>query len=456
MALFSTVVALGFCLVTGLIPGWGQWYSANFAYRRQTEAMLQGSFALDSDPRRLGYDMAWAEGGVQQVWGLGVPGWRLPFEWIARLFGYDAFPDRLALAAALAVLTYVLFRLLVFPAGTDPVMQIKRRPEALAGALLLILFPPLLALCRTNFDVYEEAQTYMYLAAIALFAATLSFVRRPTLTRYVILAALAGLAAFVRPTLFVYGLASLFVAWLFTRRQGWQHARSLIGLGVFCAAGGLLFLTNVIRFGSGFEFGHQLNVNVFNPMMYATRFDNPVLSAPLSARLTELFSFLFLVRDNLHCCDGYASGIFPGQAPVTRWRDIYFSTYDLTFLAVIIPAWAASLVIWWRRRAKSSEHICEIALMGIWSLVSAAPLLLLYLNYPVMSSRYMIDFAPSFAAALWVCLHLLFLHARTRYPAQVTIVIALLLTVSAWWLYQIVTTKIFRTPGAGRWLRNSA
>ena len=80
----------------------------------------EGSFALDNDPRTLGYDMAWAEGGVQQVWGLGVPSWRLPFELIAKLFGYDAFPDRLALAAALAALVYVLFRLLVFPQGTDP------------------------------------------------------------------------------------------------------------------------------------------------------------------------------------------------------------------------------------------------------------------------------------------------------------------------------------------------
>ena len=75
----------------------------------------------------------------------------------------------------------------------------------------------------------KRRKAYMYFAALALFAATLAFVRRPTLTRYVILAALAGLAALVRPTLFVYGLASLFVAWLFTRRQGWQHARSSIG-----------------------------------------------------------------------------------------------------------------------------------------------------------------------------------------------------------------------------------
>lgn len=449
LALFAIGVASAICLVTGLIPGWGRWYASNLAYRRQTEAMLHGSLALDDDPRTLGYDMAWAEGGIQQVWGLGVPSWRLPFELIAKLFGYAAFPDRLALAAALALLVYALFRLLVFPPGANPVTQIKRRPEALAGVLLLILFPPLLALCRTKFDVYEEAQAYMYFAALALFAATLSFLRRPTLTRYVILAAFSGLAAFVRPTLFCYGLASMFVAWMFMHRQDRRHAQSLIGLGVFCAAGGLLFLTNAIRFGSGFEFGHQLNVNVFYPMIYATRFANPVLDAPLSTRVTELFSYLFLVRDNLHCCDGYASGIFPGQAPVTRWRDIYFSTYDLTFLAFIVPAWAASLVIWWRRRAKPSEHIGEVALMGIWSLVSAAPLVVLYLNYPTMSSRYMMDFAPAFAVALWVSLHLLCQLARARYPQQPAIVIALLLTVSVWWVYQIVTTRIFPDTGGG-------
>ena len=47
-------------------------------------------------PADLGYDMAWVKGGVQQVWGLGVPTWRLPYEALAKLFGYDAFPDRLA------------------------------------------------------------------------------------------------------------------------------------------------------------------------------------------------------------------------------------------------------------------------------------------------------------------------------------------------------------------------
>ena len=243
LALFSTVVALGFCLVTGLIPGWGQWYSANFAYRRQTEAMLQGSFALDSDPRRLGYDMAWAEGGVQQVWGLGVPGWRLPFEWSPGcsatthsrivspwpplwLFSHTCcsgfwssrrgrtrscrssggpkhWPERCCLFC---------FRL--FSRFAEPISTFTRRRKPTVS--------------RRNRAVCLDALVCAPAQIDAL--CHLGCVRRARGFR-------APNAVRLRPGFVI-------VAWLFTRRQGWQHARSLSGLGVFCAAGGLLFLTN--------------------------------------------------------------------------------------------------------------------------------------------------------------------------------------------------------------------
>ena len=368
------------------------WYSANMAYRRQTEAFLKGALALDNDPRMLGYDMAWAEGGVQQVWGLGIPGWRFPFELLARAAGQPAFPDRLALAAAFTLVCYLLLRL----AGP------LSKPERLAGALLLILFPPFLTLCRTNFDVYEEAQAYMYLTGVALFGATLAFMRHPTNGRYAILGLLSGFAAFVRPTLLCYGFASMFLAWLLARRERFQLGRLCVAPLLFAAGCALLFLSNHLRFGSGLEFGHRLNVNVFVPMMYATRFENPVAAAPLVPRVTELFSYLFLVRTELHCCYGYLTGILPGEAPVIRWRDIYFSTYDLSFAAAIATAWGASFLIWWRKRAALATDLTEVATIGVWSLLSAIPLFLLYLYYPVMSSRYMLDFAPAFAVALWV------------------------------------------------------
>ena len=449
LGLFSIVVALAICVTTGLVPKWGHWYSINMAYRRQTEAMLHGSLALDYDPRALGYDMAWANGAVQQVWGLGVPIWRLPFELVAKLFGYAAFPDRLALLAAVALLIYALFRLLRPASAQANLISHAKNPERVAGALLLILFPPFLTLCRTNFDVYEEAQTYTYIAGITLFALTIWLIRGPTSGRYILLSVIAGLAAFVRPTLLCYGFASLLVALWVTRREDWKPSVSWVGPGLFCFVGGLLFLTNLQRFGSGFEFGHELNVNVFSPMMYATRIENPVPASPLSARVIELFSYLFLVRENMHCCDGYASHIFPGQASVVRWRDIYFSTYDLTFLVLIVPAWGASFLLWWGYRAKRSRLMSEASVMGIWSFLSALPLFVLFLNYPVMSSRYMMDFAPSFAVAIWAALQLSCQLLRRSFPARLGLVALPILVLCAWWTYQVFTAEVFSDTSGG-------
>ena len=210
-----------------------------------------------------------------------------------------------------------------------------------------------------------------------------------------------------------------------------------------------MFIANAERFGSGFEFGHRLNLNVFYPMMYATRFENPVAAAPLWPRVAELFSYLFLVRGRLACCDGYASHIVPWQAPVVRWRDIYFSTYDLTFLTLMLPAWAASFALLWRQRVRFSASLSEAAVMGFWSFLSAAPLVLLYLNYPVMSSRYMIDFAATFAVAIWVAFQLSCELIRVRFPARPALFSLPILLLGAWWAYQVATTRIFHHTGGG-------
>lgn len=445
----SAIAAVVICVVTGLIPRWGHWYSVNPAYRRQTEALLNGSLALDADPGRVGYDMAWAEGGVQQVWGLGVPAWRLPFEAIAKLAGHDAFPDRIALAIALAVVIYVLVRLLVLsPTGAHSADQ----PAKTVGALLLILFPPFLTLCQTKFDVYEEAQVYTYLAGIGLFAATLWLVREPGPGRYTLVGGLAGLSPFVRPTLLAYGIASVVIGGLIARQHGLRSLRLWVGPCTFLAGCAVLLLTNAYRFGSPTEFGHSLNLNVYWPMMYATRIDNPVTHAPLLGRIVELFSFLFLVRTDLGCCDGYAPNVLLGQAPVVRWRDVYFSTYDLTFFALISVSWIASFYLVWIGRAKPSDRSItanETVVMGIWSFLASLPLFVFYLYYPVMSSRYMIDFAPAFAVALWAFLQFSIQLLRARFAFALPAILALCVLFATWWAYQVSTAKIFTDTHGG-------
>src|SRR5262245_1708389 len=80
---FAIVAAVVFLATTGLVPAWGVWYSESMPYRQQTEALLHGSLSLANSPMALRNDLAWHNGGVQQVWGLAVPAWRLPFEILA-------------------------------------------------------------------------------------------------------------------------------------------------------------------------------------------------------------------------------------------------------------------------------------------------------------------------------------------------------------------------------------
>src|SRR4051812_47987450 len=85
---------------TGLMTDFGEWYSRDLAYRRQTQAFLQGRVSLCDTPTAILHDHCWINGKLQQVWGLGVPICRLPFEAAARCLGQRGFPDRLVFALA--------------------------------------------------------------------------------------------------------------------------------------------------------------------------------------------------------------------------------------------------------------------------------------------------------------------------------------------------------------------
>src|SRR6266850_245649 len=92
----ALLYATGMIIFCGLVPKWGRWYSASPYHRFQTRALLHGKFALSNNPKDLGLDLCWSQGGVHQVWGLGISIWRLPFDAVAELFGEAAFPDRIA------------------------------------------------------------------------------------------------------------------------------------------------------------------------------------------------------------------------------------------------------------------------------------------------------------------------------------------------------------------------
>src|SRR4051812_8914573 len=106
----AALIAVHICVYTKLVPAFGKWYSRSDVYRRQTDALLSGRVTLSSSPTEMSYDKAWGDNGVQQVWGLGVPVWRMPFEIAARVVGRRTFPDRLALGVAIGLAAYVVIR----------------------------------------------------------------------------------------------------------------------------------------------------------------------------------------------------------------------------------------------------------------------------------------------------------------------------------------------------------
>jgi hypothetical protein len=106
----ALVYGAGLLIATGLVMQWGEWYTQWEAYRAQSSALQTGQLALSHDVGRLMHNHTWSEGGVHQVWGLGVPLWRLPWDLLAQAFGHEAFPDRLAFGLFAALVAWLVLR----------------------------------------------------------------------------------------------------------------------------------------------------------------------------------------------------------------------------------------------------------------------------------------------------------------------------------------------------------
>jgi len=221
--------------LTGGIPRWGQWYADHPYYRAQVVAILDGHLALSDEPEALAHDLAWIDGGVQQVWGLGVPLWETPFEIVGRIVGVTPFPDRVAMFLGIALMMYLLLRAWL---GTTGERTIGSR-----GAFIMCAFAPgVLAMMKGRLSVYEEASAYAYGAAMILLACTLLMIRRPTKWRYLVLMLFAGLTGLVRPTVLCYGGATAGVVTLmWLQRHGLRRgmATALVGVAPFGGGAGL-------------------------------------------------------------------------------------------------------------------------------------------------------------------------------------------------------------------------
>jgi hypothetical protein len=511
----AVALALALCGGTRLIAGWGAWYSSSLPYRQQTEALLGGHVALSTNPSDTEFDMAWSAGGVQQVWGLGVPVWRLPFEILARMFGQPTFPDRIALTLFIALVAYILLRVFTLPEGTGSFLWSRRNknvpvlfgvadwlrrqsenPAGLVVVILLIAFPPMITLSRQKFDVHEEAVTYGYYYSIALFAGTLAFcrvvlprpsgagrgeglgnratsvsdptdqevrngsqesdastsafnvqapalfptpafsVQRSAFILYLALSLFAGLIGFVRPTVLAYGGATIVVTFFCARRAGWHWSKLLLGPALFVFGIALLGWSNLERFESPLEFGHRLNLTS-RELLYLSRFDAPFDHEPLWSAAKELCGALFFAN-NLNGFQGFAGDLFVGQSATARVRHFYTTTYDVSFLLAIVLCWLFLVVSIARRRRRT--YIVSQATRFVpaaWSLIGFFPLFIFYMRYCVLSSMYLLDFAPAFAAAITSSLYLLIGESTYQRIQDRILSAAALGTVLTWWTLEI-------------------
>jgi hypothetical protein len=393
--------ALAYGVVMLSVNGGFQLWSLSPYHLYQAKALLDGHFYLANSIEAIQPGLAWHDGHVQHVWGLGIGLWLLPFQALWHLFGGNMFPDRIALGVA--------FALLAFYAGRTG-LNIINQGHRLAGLgiiWLILLCPPLWTLTRASQSVFEQTVLYAVLVSLGIIVSVVRVAWFGSRTDYLLCCVLSSFAVWVRPTHAIYGLSAMLICSLIM--LGRQRAVKLVVLGSFGFLAGLALLgmTNWMRFGSPAEFGHRLTVSS-DSMIYLTRFGNPFSTASPVDATRELAGLLFL-DSNVRDANAYSEDLFPGQSSETRWRRLYLTAFDPSY-AVLCLAAVVGVAFWFvkhRRKMfywQQPEHTLVVALF-LWSSISVAGLGVFYLHFPVIASRYLSDFTPAligFAVLLWM------------------------------------------------------
>jgi len=436
--LIASCLTLIFCLLTGFISGWGWWYSPDTVYAQQIDAFFRGELAVSPSPAGVGFDMAWGPNGAQQVWGLAVPAWRLPFEVLARLFGQKVFSDRIPFAVLYCLVAYFVIKAFVLPVEgttTKPLLRhLNGNPGYPIVAFVLMFFPPIFPLVSGSFVVYDQPRAYGYLCSIGLLAGTIQFARKPQFSTYLILSALAGLIGFVRPTMLAYGGATLTVCAFTAFLSGWRLARLSSGPILFGLGMSILFLTNNHRFGSGFEFGHRLNMTGMDMMLFS-RFQGPFDKEPIWSAAKELIGLLFFVRNHSDMRTLYNDGLVAFQSQTPRLRWMHSQTFNFLYLSSLIGS--AAWLCWKLPRLRKNGFVTDRDLLVIsaWGLLSAVAMGIFYLRFFAVGSRYMLDFSGAIAAVIAFSIAGLFRIARLR--AHIWPSIVLFVCLAGWWVTEV-------------------
>ena len=371
-------------------------YSTSFAHRLQTDAFLKGH--LDLSPLPFGYpmDFNWSGHGLQQTWGLGVPLLRLPFEWVAVTFGFEAFPDRLVLLVYLLLTIVVLnislkLTLTTFGLVSDSVMELLVRWYLIAW----ILFSPALGgLIQNRINVYHETILYACLYTYCLLSLFWVYLIKPNDRIFLALCIISGLGCLIRPTLFFYGLTAVTIACV----CAYQNKRNIrlvtTGILCFCLGVSINLWSNFLRFGSIFNFGYSENFCGIPIINYGMRFDYPFGHEPFLSAAKELTGDIFFNKQ--------------WQSPTVRWRDPWdFPLFNVPYLVLLAMGFIAFIfsplplfLKQFNSKKLTGVYFRVIYCSLAWGIICSVLLFCFYLRLPFMNARYISEFSPAFFAII--------------------------------------------------------
>ncbi len=408
LLLVAGAYAVGILFSLGVVEGFGEIYPASEPYLSlQASTLASGRLALSHRIDNLAFDLAWAEGGVQQVWGFGVPGWILALSAVCGLRDPLVFPSRVGFGIALLLVSWSLLLVVVreTKAQLSAAMAWNWRFSVVVVPAVAIIwfFPSFTATLKSSFRVYEEVSAYGYLCAILLGILLAWFCVKPSGTRLLILFGIAGVTPFVRPTIGLYGVAAVLVgAWfaIRARLRTWKVACAAL---LYVGLTGLLLWTNAARFGSPLEFGHSLNVSYHPGSLYSTRFGSPFETEGVLPALGEIMGGL-MFDEHFNYGGWFEKGVFHWQSDTLRWRDNYLPAIGWPMIGFATLGSVLGLFV---VRSDNPRVKSLVVASVAYSAIAAVGLTAFYLRCPVISSRYFYDFSGAFAiasAAAWWCL----------------------------------------------------
>jgi hypothetical protein len=325
-----------------------------------------------------------------------VPLLALPFDAAARFLGFLAFPDRLRFLLLVGVAAFVLSR------GLDAARRAGAPASipvwgAMAGAAFVTLSPAFVRLCNTRFVVYAETIAYGCMWGVLLLGLLLAFAATQRPRILVALALCAGFALVIRPTALAYGAGALGLALAVGFRTGAPRKALALGTLPFLVGPAFFLLTNELRFGSPFRMGVS-NIIGAPSVNFVARFESPFSRSGWWSSARELFGFLFLLPAS-------PQGIGRDEppwwlAPAWRYREFWFQPFDRVTLVLLVLSVAPAALCWLRpgRQARADRFSAPGSLLMLWGVVCSAALFVFYARLPYLTPRYLVEFAPPFAA----------------------------------------------------------